>query len=489
MQSADFTRDAWIRARAMGWLYVAGASIGALSLILPHDARANDTALWSNVGIAYIGGALLLLVGSRFPEWAFHLLLAVGSALITRAVLTSHDPVSFYTVWYIWIGLYAFYFFTRVEAALQVALAMGLYAATLIAHPASSGLARWLTTVMTVIVAGGFIGTLVRYARRHAHQAEQSAASMATIAEVAHELARVSDSAGARSGVCIAAARLTQADTAAIWEPSPGGATLEMTGYAGPRPTQTSLPFVSAPAGAVRAFATGEVVAERIESDVPEFTGDPRPPRACLWQPVSRDGVPIAVMALYWHNAAKVERPAIRTTADLLAAEVAVTLERVELMLRLESMARTDDLTGLPNRRAWDEELPREVLRARRETAPLCVAMVDLDHFKEYNDEHGHQAGDRLLKQAAAAWAVELRGTDFLARYGGEEFALALPACTPEEASVVVERLRAATPQGETCSAGIASWDGVESAAGLLGRADAALYEAKRRGRNLSIVA
>jgi diguanylate cyclase len=152
-------------------------------------------------------------------------------------------------------------------------------------------------------------------------------------------------------------------------------------------------------------------------------------------------------------------------------------------------MARTDDLTGLPNRRAWDEELPREVLRSRRETLPLCVAMIDLDHFKEYNDEHGHQAGDRLLKQAAAAWGVELRGTDFLARYGGEEFALALPACPPDEAIAVVERLRAATPQGETASAGIACWNGAESAAALVGRADAALYEAKRQGRNLSLLA
>src|SRR5439155_8374110 len=207
----------------------------------------------------------------------------------------------------------------------------------------------------------------------------------------------------------------------------------------------------------------------------------------CMWQPVHRDAVPIAVLALYWHDVKALEDPATPTTADLLAAEVAVTLERVELMVRLESMARTDDLTGLPNRRAWDEELAREVLRARREQAPLCVAMVDLDHFKEYNDEHGHPAGDRLLKQAAASWGLELRGTDFLARYGGEEFALALPACTPEEAKTVVERLRAATPERETCSAGIAYWDGVESAPALLGRADAALYEPKRRGRNLSI--
>jgi diguanylate cyclase (GGDEF)-like protein len=201
-----------------------------------------------------------------------------------------------------------------------------------------------------------------------------------------------------------------------------------------------------------------------------------------------RDSVPIAVLALYWTDPAAVEDQGRMTVASLVAAEVAVTLERVELLTRLESIARTDDLTGLPNRRAWEEELPREVLRSSRDKRPLCVAMVDLDHFKVYNDEHGHQAGDRLLKQAAAAWTTELRGTDLLCRYGGEEFVLALPSCPPDEALLVVERLRAATPEGETCSAGIASWDGKESAGALLGRADDALYDAKRRGRNLSVV-
>src|SRR5262249_41860982 len=162
------------------------------------------------------------------------------------------------------------------------------------------------------------------------------------------------------------------------------------------------------------------------------------------------------------------------------ATEAGVTLERIELLMRLESIARTDDLTGLPNRRAWDEEIPREIERSKRADRPLCVAMIDLDHFKVFNDERGHQAGDRFLKQAAPAWLSELRGTDFLARYGGEEFALALPGCTRDEATEIVERLRAATPDGETCSIGIACWDGEESAPSLIGRADAALYEAKR---------
>jgi diguanylate cyclase (GGDEF)-like protein len=166
-----------------------------------------------------------------------------------------------------------------------------------------------------------------------------------------------------------------------------------------------------------------------------------------------------------------------------------VTLERVTLLTRLESIARTDELTGLPNRRAWQEALPRELTRAARSDEPLCVAMLDLDHFKAYNDARGHQAGDGLLKEVAAAWSAELRGTDILARYGGEEFAVALPSCPLERAREVVERLRAVTPGGQSCSAGIAVWEAAESAAQLVGRADNALYEAKRAGRNRTIVA
>jgi diguanylate cyclase (GGDEF)-like protein len=202
---------------------------------------------------------------------------------------------------------------------------------------------------------------------------------------------------------------------------------------------------------------------------------------------VTRDAVPVAVLAFYWRGRHTTDQTTL-TLANLLATEAGVTLERIELLSRLESIARTDDLTGLPNRRAWEEELPRELMRSKRAVRPLCVAMIDLDHFKAFNDERGHQAGDRFLKQAAAAWGEELRTTDFLARYGGEEFALALPGCTPELAMEVAERVRAATPEGETCSVGIACWDGEEEAPALLGRADTALYEAKRRGRNLSVI-
>ena len=88
----------------------------------------------------------------------------------------------------------------------------------------------------------------------------------------------------------------------------------------------------------------------------------------------------------------------------------------------------------MPNRRHWDEQLPRELGRSLRYDEPVCVAMLDLDRFKEYNDTYGHQAGDRLLKEVTAAWRTVLRPYDLLARYGGEEFSLTLMGCELDDA-------------------------------------------------------
>jgi diguanylate cyclase (GGDEF)-like protein len=156
---------------------------------------------------------------------------------------------------------------------------------------------------------------------------------------------------------------------------------------------------------------------------------------------------------------------------------------------QLAVLARRDGLTGVPNRRAWDDELPVAVDRARRDGVPLSVALLDLDHFKRFNDEYGHQAGDRLLKSATAAWGGMLRSVDLLCRYGGEEFGLLLPNATGEQAAEVVERLSAVTPLGQSFSAGIACWDGQEFSDDVVHRADRALYAAKAAGRNRVLIA
>jgi diguanylate cyclase len=169
-----------------------------------------------------------------------------------------------------------------------------------------------------------------------------------------------------------------------------------------------------------------------------------------------------------------------------LSERQAVEISR--LVSRLEGLARTDPLTGVPNRRVWEEELPRELERARRMGTGVCVAMIDLDNFKSYNDSFGHQAGDLVLKEAASAWRAEIRSTDLLARYGGEEFVLLLPACALDDAVRIVERLRLVTPL-VTCSVGLACWDFQEASSELVERADRALYAAKAEGRNRHVLA
>ena len=174
----------------------------------------------------------------------------------------------------------------------------------------------------------------------------------------------------------------------------------------------------------------------------------------------------------------------------LVVTRMAQLLRQIERQSRqLSQLVRVDELTGLPNRRAWAAELPIAIERARRDRVDLSIALLDLDHFKRFNDEFGHQAGDRLLKSAAAAWSAQLRAVDQLARYGGEEFIALLPGATAELATGVLERLREVTPAGQTFSAGVATWDGNETSEELIDRADQALYQAKDAGRDRILVA
>jgi diguanylate cyclase (GGDEF)-like protein len=163
-----------------------------------------------------------------------------------------------------------------------------------------------------------------------------------------------------------------------------------------------------------------------------------------------------------------------------LGVSIRQLVGRVEaLMQRLEALARTDDLTGLANRRAWRERLEQELTTARRTGRALAVALFDLDLFKEYNDARGHLAGDRLLLQASAAWQSVLRSTDVLARWGGDEFGLLLPDCDLEQGQALVDRMRAALPE-VTFSAGVVEWDRHSDSEELVASADRELYSAKQ---------
>ena len=474
-------------ARALGWLFLAGATIGLVSLLLPHPARASLAGLYSNVGLAYVGGLVLLVGAGRIRPWMLQAAVVLGSLLITRAILLSGEPDSFYSVWYIWVGLYAFYFFSRAAAAGQVGLVALLYGLALASDPPSSPIARWLTTTATLVVAGLFIDTLVRRAHQQTSAAAASASGMARVAAVAHELAGLSDSTSSRLTLCAGAVRVTRADQGALWEPGPGRNGVRVTARAGLQAGDDTFPS-SAPPGVVEALGSGRPVMSRDVSMGRPGRSDGTA-RAWVWQPVIREQRAVAVLELSWSDRETLNDPSTRALLDLLAVEVAVTLQRLALLAELEAKACTDELTGLPNRRWWHEQLPRELTRAARREESVTVAIIDLDHFKRYNDTFGHQSGDRLLRTVSGSWMSELRPSDMLARHGGEEFVLALPSCALSEGLEVVERMRGVVPDGQSCSAGLACWDGNETAAELLARADGALYSAKRNGRNQSALA
>jgi diguanylate cyclase (GGDEF)-like protein len=155
----------------------------------------------------------------------------------------------------------------------------------------------------------------------------------------------------------------------------------------------------------------------------------------------------------------------------------------------LHDAADRDALTGMPNRRAWDAALDRLERRAEHDGTSVDLGIVDLDHFKSYNDTRGHAAGDELLRQAARSWSAVLRSGDLLARIGGEEFAFVIVDSPTAVAVDLAERLRLAMPPEATCSIGIARKAAGEPLSATLERADQALYRAKDAGRDRVVVA
>src|SRR3954454_5113195 len=320
-------------ARTLGWFYLAGATLSALSLVLPHSSSTDVLGVVVVVSIAFAGSCLLLAGANVLPETAIPGFLLIGSLLITGAVYFDDHTSSVYAFFYVWVGVEAFYFLGRRLATLQVLLAGAAYGWALSAV-ASDGFAeqRWLLTIGTAMVAG----LLVAYQR------------------------------------------------------------------------------------------------------------------------------------------------------DRIGA----------LVHKLTDAARTDPLTGLLNRRGFEETFKMELERARRSERPLSIVAGDLDGFKLVNDRLGHHAGDEALQALAQDFSKWKRRIDVAARMGGEEFALLLPNTDERGAFLVAERLRRAvqrtfseTPLPITISFGIANWpDHGDEIDLLLRAADEALYAAKDLGRDRSVI-
>lgn len=206
--------------------------------------------------------------------------------------------------------------------------------------------------------------------------------------------------------------------------------------------------------------------------------------KTMLWQPVLDKGEVIALLAVAWdRRISRLDDRSIRTVASL-ADEAASALTALRLRKELERLAETDPLTGVLNRRGWHTASLALIEQSAAGHQPIHFALVDFDHFKNYNDDFGHHQGDRLLRNFALDAGKALRKADLIARWGGEEFALAIAGLSDQDVALLLEKLRATMPSGQTCSIGFAELRVGETSSDCLRRADAALYRAKREGRD-----
>jgi len=432
-------------ARALGALMVAGAALIGLSLALPHPAVADVDALLAIGAAMLAGGLACLALATRFPAWAIHAVLAAVVALTGLLTYESGVAAGQYGTIFVWAMLVAAYFFPRRVVAMHFAWLLGVYAVALAEVGSTAGysvLTRWTITAVSLAVVTALTSEIVARRARADLRARR-------FFDLSHDM------------LCTANMGGYFVELNSAWERCLGYTDEELR----------ARPFIDLVHPGDR---------ERTETE-----------SAALFEGEETVGFENRYLAkdgswhwLRWSSTLAPDESLIYARAADVTELKRVESEREDLLAEVKVLASSDALTGLPNRRTLDEQLPREMARANRASSPLCLAIVDIDFFKKYNDAHGHPAGDVMLRDCAIAWDSELRGEDTLVRYGGEEFLVLLPNCEVGQAAAIVERLRAATPDGQTCSAGLACWDFAERAEDLLERADQALYAAKNSGRD-----
>jgi diguanylate cyclase (GGDEF)-like protein len=444
------------------WQYVLSVVIalfaGLLALLTARSRRRG----WLGV----VPSALLLLIGVGFVRNAAGGIPSGASALAILPVFQT-----------------ALYSRSRRDLLIVLAgLALFFVIPVLIIGPPAYPHTQYRAALLAVAV-DGIIGLATqRLVANVRHQARESRSRENMLQQVGTVVHSLFESPQPRIDVCEATRSISTASAALLYEPAVGSDQLVCTALAGIDVPAAQL-TVDRRSAAYEAFRSGRptLVTQDVEAHIgliDLWIASGRP-ASLLYQPLLHGNNRLGVLVIGWPNELRAEGPRA-TVAALLAHEVAAVIARADAMEDLADEAQTDGLTGLPNRRTWDDHLTRIASHGEQ----LAIAILDLDHFKEFNDTYGHPAGDRLLKETAVAWRDQLRIGDFLARIGGEEFGLLLPNCDLGTAAEVIDRLRRCVTHQRTCSAGLTAHQPGESAATAIDRADQALYQAKAEGRN-----
>jgi GGDEF domain-containing protein len=326
---------------------------------------------------------------------------------------------------------------------------------------------EWRVVLLWVAVSG-IIGLAVQDL---VDQVRQRAEALHTVSAAVGRRTREIET---RSAICEAAKENARASFAVLLEPDTNGRRLVTTAATDRRAEGTEVYLSDATSPAVRTYESGK---EQLQHDIEDSpfiseSGATTPAQSILWHPIPGPEAPMGVLGIAWTEHVKRLPETLPAVMEALAAEAAGVIERTTLLLRLENVVKVDDVTGLPNERAWEEEVPRELSRARRQGTPLSVVILDLGDF-EVSPEDELSGKDRtLLRTTAERWLAELGPSDFLAHRTPGRFSALFPNLGAEEAEAAALRLRAHAPEGRPCTVAVATWNGFELPAQLVARAE-----------------
>jgi diguanylate cyclase (GGDEF)-like protein/PAS domain S-box-containing protein len=456
-------------ARALFWLFAAGAALALI--VLPFSGYMSGGERLGDVlasGVA-VGACVLLRFGwRRLPMWAFHVLLGLGAVIVTVGIYVSRDLPGAAQVFYIWVALYASYFFTRGQALAHVAFVGALYAAVLpMTAGAGSYLPRWLIVVGTLAGTTILVSELKRRLDRRMEERMRSESEL-------------------EQSLSILRSTLESTADGILVVDGEGG----IVSFNGKFQEMWRIP--------------SEIVTSRDDDRAIAFVldqlADPDQFVAKVHELYSRPEADSSDV-LHFKDGRVFERYSLpqRASDGRILGRVwsfRDVTERERIQSQLRHLADHDVLTGLLNRRRFEEELARQVAYEARYGTGGAVLVLDLDDFKEVNDTRGHGAGDAVISSVANLLRDRLRQSDVLARLGGDEFAILLPTATQEQARLTATSLLEAVrthrfvPGGQpvrvstSIGAALVSSASADSAEELMVRADVAMYEAKESGRD-----
>jgi diguanylate cyclase (GGDEF)-like protein/PAS domain S-box-containing protein len=450
-------------------MFASGTVLGAIGIPLASYLSSGERLVeFAACATGLAACVAIFLTWRRLPVWGFELLLAVGTVVVSLGTLAASVRPTTTEMFYIWVALYAAYFFTRLRAVAQIAFVGVSYAAVLaLGHSEGNELARWVITMGTVVVAAILFGRIKELMDLRLAERERSEREL----EESLSLQR---------------------------------ATLEST---------ADGILVVGREGQIVSFNRRFKEMWRLSDDIVDSADDDRAISFVCDQLVDPTSFVRKVGQLYKRPEAesfdmlyfkdgrvfeRYSRPQ-RGTDDEIHGRVwsfRDVSERERIQSRLRHLADHDPLTGLLNRRRFEEELSERVANAARYDTGGAVLLLDLDNFKYVNDSLGHRTGDAVIRSVADLLRNQTRETDVLARLGGDEFAILLPYANNDQASHVAAKLletlrrHRAVFRGKrlrlTTSIGVSaiSEARIQTAEELMVEADVAVYEAKEAGRD-----